>query len=60
MTSPEVTQKMLDAGIEVLDGYDSTIHEMATTYDAFTQDRGSAEAILRDVWQAMTRELAEE
>jgi len=51
-----VTQQMLDAGIRILDDYDSLIHEMATTYDVFTSDRKSAELILIDVWQAMTKE----
>jgi hypothetical protein len=50
-----VTQKMLDAGICMLDKYDSTIHEMATTYNAFVTNRDNAEKILCDVWWAMTR-----
>lgn len=55
MSSRDVSQRMLDAGVEVFDNYDSIIHEMATTYDAFTQNRKSVELILHDIWEAMFR-----
>ena len=50
----QITQGMIDAGVEVLDSYDGVLSTMATTYDSIVDDRDSAEEIVAEIWRAMT------